>query len=275
MPWSCGFRLTFRLFREPDAERDALDVFLASDGDTQDQVLGALPYDTARATGGGNLPDRKRYRDGRQMLRTVGLVYDEQDKGTRRVRVTPLGHAVRRWRPIINERNARTLGWHAARALAACQLRNPTGEGRRYPEDTKVFPFAYIWRAMLELGGRITSDELNRAIFHTKNELDLRCAIQRIRKARETGDTVSMGPEVVESSRKNDRVLVWMSWASFGWSLIGDKRTSGGGAYEIMPRALPIIRDAASLLYDHKEFDNEAAYVSYVSDCAGVPVDLR
>lgn len=275
MPWSCAFRSTFRLFRSESSEDDLVDVFLGHDGRTEMEVLGALPYHKARTSVQRRRPSRKRYRDGRQLLRTIGLLYDELVDGNRRLRVTPLGHAVRRWRPVVNQKNVRTLGWHAARALAACQLRNPTAEGRRYPTHVEVFPFAFIWRAMVELDGRITSEELNRSIFHTEDVGDLDSAIEKIREYRQTRDVDDLGPEVVSGPVKNDRVLVWMSWASFGWSLIGDKRQSGGLGYEISERMFPIIREATALSFAHKEFGSEREYVSYVADCGALPVDLR
>lgn len=240
-----------------------------------EEVLAALPYDKARAAKPGKLPDPKRYRDGRQLLRTVGLVYDEVDGESRRLRVTSLGRAVQRWRPIINARNAPVLGKHVAQALAVCQLRNPTREGSQYGPSVAVFPFAFIWRSMLALNGSISSDELNRAIFHTENEDDLSDAIHRIRLSRERSDLSLLGDEVVTEQAKNDRVLVWMAWASFGWTLIRDKRQSGSGVYEIVPNAKRLLEEAATLKHRHRDFINEAKYIEYVSECAGIPEDLR
>lgn len=275
MPWSCSFRSTFRLFPAADGRRDVLDAFLESDGLSMDEVLAALPYDRARASTPGTLPNPKRYRDGRQLLRSVGLLYDEVIDGTRTLHVTELGHAVRRWRTQINERNAAVLGRHAAHALAACQLRNPTREGGQYSSEVQVFPFAFIWRAMLALDGSITSDELNRAIFKTENEDDLNKAIEQILESREKQDPTLLGNEVVTEEAKNDRILVWMAWASFGWTLIGDKRQSGTGSYEIVPRALRVLREASGLKHRHRDFDSEAQYFNFISDCAGIPKDLR
>lgn len=275
LPWQCSFRSTFRLFPDPSGQRDQLDVFLASDGKTMEEVLAALPYHRARAATPGELPNAKRYRDGRQLLRTVGLVYDEADGKTWRLHVTDLGHAVRRWRPLINTRNSTVLGRHAAQALAACQLRNPTREGRRYGPDVVVFPFAFIWRSMLALDGWISSEELNRAIFRTENEDDLQDAINRIRIARRCNDPSILGDEVVTERAKNDRILVWMAWASFGWTLIGDKRQSTSGVYEIAPNAERLLSEAAALKHRHRDFTNEINYIEYISECAGLPEDLR
>lgn len=50
--WSTALRQTFRLL---PAASDALRVFLQSDGRHKDEVLAALPYEAARAGGGGTL----------------------------------------------------------------------------------------------------------------------------------------------------------------------------------------------------------------------------
>jgi hypothetical protein len=280
LPWNYAFRSTFRLY--PAAGRlgsDLLDVFLDSDGRTENEVLQALPYDRARAgENPGALPNSKRYRDGRQLLRTVGLVYDEAHNGSRLVRVTEFGRAVARWRPFINTQNAPVLGRHAAQALAACQLRNPTREGGGYPVDVEVFPFSFIWRAMLALDGRITSDELNRAILRTHNPDDLSVAIERIRMFRAGGQDLDvLGEELVVEEAKNDRILVWMAWASFGWTLIQDKRAAAGDGegYVIAPRARRLLEEAAGVRHRHRNFPNESEYVEHISHCAGLPPDLR
>lgn len=274
MPWSCAFRSTFRLYPRVGGAKDSLDVFLEGQGKTPDELLAELPYDTARSSAPGALPDPKRYRDGRQLFRTVGLVYEEASNEKRVLRVTALGSAVRRWRPEISENNAPVLGRHAAQALAACQLRNPTREGGSYGSDTIVFPFSFIWRAMLALDNSISSDELNRAIFKVKTEDELHNAIDGIKASRASNDLSVLGDETVTEQAKNDRILVWMAWASFGWTLIQDKR-SAGGIYTIAPNARRLVADAAAIRHRHREFQSEKEYIEYLSMCAGLPEDIR
>ena len=275
VPWDCAFRSTFRLYPDPNRDRDNLDVFLESDGRTREEVLAALPYARARAATPGELPDPRRYRDGRQLFRTVGLLYDEPEGSTRRLHLTALGDAVARWRPVINERNAPVLGRYIAQALAACQLRNPTREGSDYGIDVEVFPFAFIWRAMLALDGTISSEELNRALFRTHNADQLIDAVDRIRRYRATGKLDELGEEVVTGTAQNDRILIWMAWASFGWTLIQDKRATGASLYAVAPNARRLLAAAASIKHQHRDFASERRYVRYISDCAGLPEDLR
>jgi hypothetical protein len=128
---------------------------------------------------------------------------------------------------------------------------------------------------MLALDHRISSDELNRSLLKTRNEADLQEAIEAIRGARAAGDNSQLGAETVTEAAKNDRILVWMSWASFGWTLITDKRSSASGDYEIPERNRRLLSDAASIQHRHRKFESEAAYVEYLSNCAGLPEDLR
>src|SRR5205823_8189332 len=124
--------------------------------------------------------DPKRYRDGRQVYQTAGLVYEEDEL----LRVTSLGRATLRWLDIIHEKNVVILARHAAYALAACQLRNPTGAGQAYVAKVTVHPFRYIWEAMLKLGGRISTDELNRGLFKVRDHDELDATIELISRAR-------------------------------------------------------------------------------------------
>lgn len=268
--WAGSLHQTFRLV---GAQSRSLKPFLDSHGRTPEEILAILPYDAARAAssgGGSGGPDPKRYRDARQVYQTAGLVY-ETDGGI--LQVTELGRAVGRWLPIINPINAPILARHAAYALSACQLRNPSGSGSRYDPSMEVFPFQFIWKAMLQLDLRISSDELNRGIFRTTSEKDLRDAVTRIRASRESHDHSMVGDEVIVGEKKNDRIIPWLSLASFGWTIFGDKQEDG---YYHLPRStLSVIKEAASIRHRHREFGSVREYVELVSNCASLPKDLR
>jgi len=266
--WGTGLHQTFRLLPEPTAN---LRPFLEADGRLPQHLLAKLPFESARSSSGKTAPDPKRYRDGKQVYENAGLLYQGKDGY---IHVTALGQATRRWLPLISEKNIVVLGRHAAYALAACQLRNPTGSGKRYDPAMRVFPFAFIWRAMFALGGTISSDELNRAIFRVQNEADLAIAIEKIKKGRSDGNLEEMGAEIIIEERKEDRIIPWMSIASFGWTLIIDKK-SGGGIYRIRPSAVDILRQAAAVQHRHREFNSTEEYVLHLSRAAALPEDLR
>lgn len=273
--WTGSLHLTFRLL--PVSERSSnLGPFLNADQQTPQQLITNLPYDTARAAARGSTtgqPDARRYRDGKQVYQTAGLLY-EDNAGI--IHVTELGIATRRWLSLMTPKNAVILARHAAYALAACQLRNPTGAGQRYSSEMIVFPFQFIWRAMLKLDGYIGSDELNRAIFKVKNEDELESTIALIIRARERNDITILGEEVITGRAKNDRIIPWMALASFGWTLFPDKRRGDQtGNYTLIPETLSIIREASRIQHKHRNFSDTEGYVEYISSRAALPKDLR
>jgi len=272
--WGGSLHSTFRLLPLERQSRN-LRPFLESHLFSPQQVLERLPYDSSRARGGqGQAPDPKRYRDGKQVFQTVGLLYEDANE----IHVTDLGATTLRWLGLVNPANRVVLVRHAAYALAACQLRNPTGAGRKYAPFVEVFPFAFIWKAMLALDGWISSEELNRGLFRTTRQEDLEACIGQIQLARRTGDIEVLGPETIFDSpggrsTKNDRIISWLSLASFGWTLFNDKGTDG--VYRLDPVTLPVVRDASLIRHRHKDFDSVPDYVNHVSRCAALPKDLR
>lgn len=268
--WGGSLHQTFRLL---PPESPNLLAFLRSDGATPDEVLTRLPYDAARSRGRGTgVPNKKRYRDPRHVYQTLGLVYEDGDH----LRVTDLGRATERWVGKLTPRNSVVLGRHAAYALSACQLRNPSLAGQKYNDTVEVFPFAFIWRAMLALDGRISSAELNRVLFRVKNDDDLRVAIAKMQQCRGGGDDhESLGDETITEAAKNDRIIAWMALASFGWLLISDKRETASGYYQIRPRALELLREASQMKRVHREFGSVPEYVNHISDAACLPKDVR
>jgi hypothetical protein len=268
--WGGSLHQTFRLL--PPSSN--LAVFLSADGETEEAVLSRLPYEVSRAHGGGGgSPDPKRYRDGRHVYQSVGLLFEDSD---RRVRLTDLGKATHRWLGQLSLINSPVLGRHAAYALTACQLRNPTRPGQAYADDVQVFPFAFIWRAMLALDDQISSDELNRAIFRVTDQRTLDEAIDRIARCRRDSASPSeLGDETITVAAKNDRVIPWMALASFGWLLMADKRESGGMWYKIRPRARQLLRESAQIVRKHRDYSSAQHYVEHISDCACLPRDVR
>jgi hypothetical protein len=264
LTWGGSLHTTFRLLPQPSGH---LKPFLDSDGLTKQGILKLLPYDKNRARGSSkDIPDEKRFRDPRQVYESAGLLYDTGDA----VHVTVLGKAVRRWLDKLTEKNVAILGRHTAYALAACQLQSPIGDP--YDRSVTVFPFSFIWRAMFALDCRINSDELNRALFKVKNESELEAAIANILKWRKSGRLADLGDEVLTGKKKNDRIIPWMSIASFGWTLFSDKE---GGYYSIPQRTMRILKEASAIRHKHRDFHSKAEYVEYIARAACLPQDLR
>jgi hypothetical protein len=196
-------------------------------------------------------------------------MYEEGDL----VRITPLGKATLWWLDKLNEKNLPVLAQYAAYALSSWQLKNPTPEGRQYASDVKVFPYTFIWRVMLLTDRRISSDELARTVLRITEESQIEEAAERIRKARSTGKIDDLGERVVDL---NDRIIPWMSLASFGWTLIQDKSEGdAAGFYQIPDHTLRILERASEIQRPHLTFSDELTYLKHISRAAAVPIDLR
>jgi hypothetical protein len=195
----------------------------------------------------------------------LGFVYEESGV----INVTHFGQTMLRWLSILSEKNAPTLGLYAARSLAAYQLRNPTAWGQKYDECVEVFPFSFIWRAMLALDDRISSEELNREIFRVTDEHSLHAAVHNIRAARKAGDPSLLGLPAITGSRVNDRIIPWVSMASFGYTLIADK--GGTDYYTLRPEARSTLVRAAAVRHEHRTFRSTGEYVRHLSRLAGMP----
>lgn len=267
--WGGSLHLTFRLLPS-DKQSSHIRPMLESDGLSSDEILAKLPYESNRAAGGGgDGPDDRRYRDLRHFYQTIGLAYEGED---RRLTVTELGRATLRWLPIITERNAAVLGSHAAYGLSAVQLRNPSRAGSKYSDEMEVFPCAFIWRAMLALDGKISSDELNRQVLATRNSQELEAAISTIKEARRLDDVDLMGPETIGGAKKNDRIVTWISLASFGYTLIEDKNADPERRfYRVRESAMEILEQAVAIRRRHREFPSFRAYVEHISRQSGLP----
>jgi hypothetical protein len=139
----------------------------------------------------------------------------------------------------------------------------------------EVFPIAFIWRAMLALSNRISSDELNRVILRTKNVGDLTEGIEKIRRVRASENVEDLGEELISGTAKNDRIIPWMAMASFGWTCIADKDSDAEGFYTLKPRSVEFLRQAVSIRRRHRDFNSVPEYVEFISRCASLPPNLR
>jgi hypothetical protein len=285
--WSGSLHKSFRLLPTAQFGNEDLMAFLNSDdGVTWQEIHVRMPYDASRSGGPDRSPreeddqqendtnegasDPKRYRDAKQVLEACGLLWQGDDG---RVRFTDFGRTVKRFIHNANEKNVLLLAQHAAFGLSACQLRNPTRAGMKYHEDMLVFPFRFIWQAMLKLGYRISSEELNRAIFLTRDQETLEEAITQIRNYRQTGQATALGEEAITGRNKNDRVIPIVALASFGWTLLAQKDEDG--FYRVKPECVRLLEAAVSLPAKHRDFPNVQSYVEAISNAACLPRDYR
>ncbi len=243
-----------------------------SDGATKEDVFRRLPFEPARSSSGGGRPNPRRYRDARQLYETAGFLYEKAG----RVRFTEFGLALKRFQPSLNDANWVLLAKHAACALSACQLRNPTQWGSRYDSVMKVFPNQFIWRVMLELNLFINAEELDRAIFRVRSVDDLREAVAKIRRYRASRNADDLGAPTSTGTNRTAGISARMSVASFGWTLILDRNESEiPGYYQIPAQSVRLLESAAAIPWPHRDFADEEAYMRRISEASFLPQDMR
>jgi hypothetical protein len=270
--WNPSLHTSWRLFPVSNGSRGTanLPIFLESQGRTSAEVLALLPREEARSQTGGLSADPKRFRDPRLIYELSGLLWE--DRTTHVVHLTDLGNTCRRWIGGLTLGNYTLLARHAVLALSAMELRNPTEEGENYQHTMEVFPALFVWEAMLELGCRISSEEMNRAVMNVKTHDDLRDAIRRVREARNSGNKADLGKAVVpDGPAQNDRIIPWMSLVSFGWLLMKDKRESESGDYELRPECIRMVEYACGLPRRLMNTTSIDRYVQRISDAACLP----
>lgn len=270
--WSGALHKSFRLLPTGHFSNDELRAFLEQgSGVPAAQVLAALPFDTSRSSrANADGPDPRRYRDAKQVFEACGLLWEADDET---VHLSALGDAVRRFLPNANDSNVGLIARHAALGLSFAQLRNPTGAGRRYHPSMAVFPFRFIWQAMLALDGKIDSEELNRAIFRIRNADMLDKAIESIRRYRRTENAADLGDETITGGSRNDRLIPVVSLASFGWTLMNQK--DNDGYYTIKDGCSRLLEVAVSLPAFHRDYGSVQEYVEAIASAACLPKDLR
>lgn len=269
--WSGALHKSFRLLSSGADTNQELVAFLqGGSGVAATDVLAALPFHARRSRrAGATGPNPRRYRDAKQVFEACGLLWESDDN---RIQLTELGNSLRRFLPNANEQNVGLIARHAALGLSIAQLRNPTGAGQRYEASVEVFPFRFIWKAMLSLEGRIDSDELNRALYRVQNANDLTDAIEAIRRYRRTGVIDDLGHETITEERKYDRLIPMVAMASFGWTLINQKVA---GYYTIRNGCERLLEVAVSLPTRHHDYANVREYVEAIARAACLPKDIR
>ena len=125
----------------------------------------------------------KRVRRWHKIYERMGIVFQDDDDKTR---ITPLGRLVAESSTWAPTQFRRSLAKQAIAVLSRFQLSNPAdSEGNDvYPDGTDIHPYWAVWKATIELDGRLHWDELNREIMRVLTHAELERAIVNIRRAR-------------------------------------------------------------------------------------------
>lgn len=207
-----------------------------------------------------------------RLCELIGLCYQDE---AQQIHVTKFGTTLYRWLNQLNEGNSRLLCSYAVQALASCQLDSPV---RRLSDTTRanILPFICIWRALQALDGWLSTEELNRALFHVMTLEELEPALLRIAHARTTQDMTHLGTPAIPLDQATSHVHSWMSLASFGWTLCSPEYIgTDSWRYHVRPAMAGLLKRTVRRLPRTYPFSTVQAYVTYIANMAGVPEDLR
>jgi hypothetical protein len=235
--------------------------------------------------------DLRRSRRWHKIFERMGLLYLGADG---RTHLTDLGRAL-----VDAERNTdreirRGLARKAVRVLRKYQLRNPADEGadERYPEDCNLHPYWAIWKAAVELGGRLHWDELNRVLMRVLLHADLDAAIERIAEAREQPDydpkrdgssSLRLGDRCYEQTEapagrdpegqiRDQKTTPWFRRAGLGQLLLESPGGTGDGYWSIPDDMLDILREEVRRLPPFREFSDKEDWFAYYGSLGEIPV---
>lgn len=186
-----------------------------------------------------------------KMFERMGLLYQDSNSNTQ---LTGLGAAVREAKATAGRDFRRGMAEKAISVLRKFQLKNPA-DPDEYPEDADIHPYWAIWKAAIELDGKIHWDELNRELMWVLRHSELDDAIARIRQARSESDydPVSGGASVTKlRSRAYDqdattddrdpsgqvrdqKTTPWFKRAGLGELLLNAPGRAGNGYWSIHP----------------------------------------
>jgi hypothetical protein len=287
-PWSVAKHDTvpgIDLWLSPLDTHTYLFAFLDTDGEEFLPPYGAVRDAVARIVADvkerqkpGQAPSGdvspQRLRTWKAVFESFGFLLTDE---TNRLRLTPLGRAVR---TLYGEVNRRIEGANdhlaklAVGVLNRHLLRNPIEVGS-YPEDSDLRPFRLIWRAMRLLDDKLHSEEMNRVIMKVNYRREEDAAIEYIRQARKQAggfyDTKALAllgaPTVSEGAETKRRITPWFSRAGFGGLLISSE-DDAQGFRRLVEKYKPLIDEAlqADIPIPAGALTSPGAYLRYLTE---------
>lgn len=221
--------------------REHLDAFCKMDG------LGWTDYDAQRDSSGLDASG-SRLRTYRKMYEKFGLIYKENDT----LKLSRLGQQIASLNTDLEVQKDIILNHLRVTAidiLSRYQLRNPS-ENYALPEDCDILPSIVIWKAMVELDGKLHPEEINRVILRVMRMNEIDAAVERIRQARtccnnyastSSQELDSILGEPVHVDQAPARIAPWFSFIGWG-GLIIEQNVDSDGFRNLTEASVPMIK---------------------------------
>lgn len=217
-----------------------------------------------------------------KMFERMGLIYPD---ATGHTQLTALGSSIRAAQSDAGRDFRRAIARKAVHVLRKYQLLNPADKTgtEDYPSDTNLHPYWAIWKAAVELDGKLHWDELNRVLMWVLKHEDLDAAIARIRTARaDTGYAIdddawasaNLGPRAYDQTTTTDgrsaagqvrdqKTTPWFKRAALGELLFSSPGHSGNGFWSIHPDVRDILEADVQEAPPFLPFDNAQEWFAY------------
>jgi hypothetical protein len=226
--------------------------------------------------------DLSRPRRWHKIFERSGLLY-EDDAGL--TRLTDLGDLIKDLETNEPLEFRRKVARSAVSILRKFQLKNPADEtsDKQYSADCDIHPYWAIWKAALELDGKLHWDELNRVLFWVLRHQDLNAAIARIKAARAQpgynpvkggtktnplGDRAydqddAPGSKDPDGQVRDQRTTPWFKRAGFLDLLLVNPGAGGGGYWTIAPDLRDIVASAVETAPAYLPFAQKNDWFEY------------
>lgn len=217
-----------------------------------------------------------------KLFERMGLLYQDEEGNTQ---LTDLGGVVRTAKSTAARNFRRGVARSALSVLRKYQLLNPAdvSASDTYPEDTDCHPYWAIWKAAVELDGKLHWDELNRELMWVLRHSDLDAAIARIKQARSEPDydptaggsaTTKLRPRAYDQTSTTDnrdpsgqvrdqKTTPWFKRAGLGELLLLPPGRAGNGYWSIHPDVVDLLAEEATSPPPFQLFENKQEWFSY------------
>jgi DNA (cytosine-5)-methyltransferase 1 len=190
------------------------------------------------------------YRDYLHLYQQAGFLWPDDEQ----ISLTRVGETLWRLWPLPPP-NQKLIAAPLARTLAACQSPNPLGESTA----GDGYPVARIWRALLELDGWMTSQEIGCVV--ACSDEGLLAEVAHMHMARKASGVL----------RESGALFPWLDLATGGGLFV----TRDGPVWRLVEPMRPVLSAALQRPHKLRSFATAHAYVTYLATQAALPEDLR
>jgi hypothetical protein len=217
-----------------------------------------------------------------KIFERMGLMFQDESGTTK---LTDLGKSIKAAKDHGGRQFRRTIAGQAVTVLRKYQLKNPADEeDDSYPDGTDLHPYWAIWKAAVELGGKLHWEELNRVLMWVLKHSDLDAAIANIKAARakagydpekDGSPAARLGPRAHDQDTapegkdpngqiRDQKTTPWFKRAGLNELILTTPGRGGGGYWSVHPDIRDLIeKEIRRPPPPFKKFNSESEWFDY------------